>query len=603
MHHLRTNHRSFVHKQQRPHGLLSGSRTAKPSVPHPQPATELRLVSRADAERMIEDVEFLDQWGRLHENCPWAGAFQSPAFARSWYRCYTPDYAPLLIISRTSAGLDGILPLAISADGSSICHLGDTLSAAGGQAWLCRMEDAMQFPKRAVRLLQQQVRLPLEIHNLPNGLPLDWLHHHDIRRTVSFVRTQRPLLRFCAHTDLEAEVRKLDDVAAALEKTGPLSLVRIEGSTQLRGLISDILLYQNLRQAALHVNPPPFQQARRRALNLLLSDSPGLMYATVLKAGDRVVSAQIALIQKRRIHLTALVANPNLIPLHPERLHLRMLARQLYADNFCQLDFPADGDPQWSEMANAHEASRHVTIHPTRRHKVARQVREQSARAARVIFTGLRLPPGKFENLADRLRRVTPMELIRGRANNLRRFIRDRLELRVYRARLEDLPPSRRHADIACNQFDHLLLYEPRKAWQSRRTFIRSALDRINQDTKLFTSAEDHRLLHHIWLKWNPGTMLIPDVQMEYDFPPNSVYLFDAYTDFDSRDKGICSRAVQTMIQDIRETGSCRYIYICVAANNYASRHIFEKMGFQYQTSLMRTVTFGHVRRWGQTMS
>ena len=563
------------------------------------PATELRLISRGEAANLIHDPDFLLQWQRLHALCPWAGAFQSPDFVRAWFRCYSPDFAPLLVVSRTSAGLDGLLPLAISSDGKSLCHTGG--NQAHCQSWICQMEDAMQFPRRALRLLQKSVRLPLTLTNLPAGLPLDWLYHKDVRQTVSINHTQRPLLRFCAHSDLQNALHDLQPNAEALKKIGPISLVRLETRRQLDDVISDILLFQNLKHAALAVNPPARQQARRRALHLLLADSPGLLYATVLKVGNRIASAQIALAHNRRLHLTALVANPILASMSPHKLHLRMLAQQLYAQDYCHIDMPDDADPQWPELCNAHVATRTVTFHASRSRCLLHNVDNAAAAASERILTAVGLPPATIEHMADKLSRSSPRGLLKSKLAGLRTFVRSRTELRMYRAHLDDLPPAADDDEIFRDRLDHLMLYTPCETWQSRHRFIRNAISRISPDTHIYTCADKNLLLHFSWLIENPGSMLKTEVNQHFDFPPGSVYLFDAYTLPQARGKGLCSRAQQSMIHDIRRDGRFRYIYVSVLANNHASRHIIEKMGFQYQTSLIQTITLGRARRWVQS--
>src|SRR5262249_33108048 len=60
----------------------------------------------------------------LHDACPWSTVFQAAPFADVWYRSYRARFEPVVVTGRTGATLTGLLLLAVSRDGKTLCHVG-----------------------------------------------------------------------------------------------------------------------------------------------------------------------------------------------------------------------------------------------------------------------------------------------------------------------------------------------------------------------------------------------------------------------------------------------------------------------------------------------
>src|SRR5204862_461655 len=80
---------------------------------------------RGDAAlALIERPDFRHAWRSLHQSCPWSTAFQASPFADTWYRSYRAQFAPVVVAGWADATLTGLVLLAISHDGTRLCHVG-----------------------------------------------------------------------------------------------------------------------------------------------------------------------------------------------------------------------------------------------------------------------------------------------------------------------------------------------------------------------------------------------------------------------------------------------------------------------------------------------
>jgi RimJ/RimL family protein N-acetyltransferase len=67
---------------------------------------------------------------------------------------------------------------------------------------------------------------------------------------------------------------------------------------------------------------------------------------------------------------------------------------------------------------------------------------------------------------------------------------------------------------------------------------------------------------------------------------PGSAALFDFFTHPQARGKGLYQAAMQQMLHDASCIPNTSQVYISVMADNVASRHAIEKIGFKYKCSL-----------------
>jgi RimJ/RimL family protein N-acetyltransferase len=80
--------------------------------------------------------------------------------------------------------------------------------------------------------------------------------------------------------------------------------------------------------------------------------------------------------------------------------------------------------------------------------------------------------------------------------------------------------------------------------------------------------------------------------------PPNSAVLFDFHTRHDARRQGLFTASLRRMLGDAARIPETEQIWICVLADNAASRRVIEAAGFRYRFSFFSVTRFGRTRRW-----
>ena len=80
--------------------------------------------------------------------------------------------------------------------------------------------------------------------------------------------------------------------------------------------------------------------------------------------------------------------------------------------------------------------------------------------------------------------------------------------------------------------------------------------------------------------------------------PVGSVALYDFYSHPDFRGRGLYRATISHMLQQAFADEAIEYAYISVLADNVPSRHVIEKVGFEYQGSFFWQRRFGSERKW-----
>src|SRR4051812_17750452 len=114
-----------------------------------------QVIDGSDAEGILSDGHFLAEWRALSDHCPWPTTFQSPDFARAWYRTYEQQYGPVLVIGRDDGNqLVGLLPLARAIDGQALVAVGEHQAEYHG--WVTTADQANLFPAAAIGALRER---------------------------------------------------------------------------------------------------------------------------------------------------------------------------------------------------------------------------------------------------------------------------------------------------------------------------------------------------------------------------------------------------------------------------------------------------------------
>jgi CelD/BcsL family acetyltransferase involved in cellulose biosynthesis len=316
---------------------------------------ELRLeIRRGDAALdLLGRPEFREAWHSLHQACPWATAFQDAPFADVWYRSYRTRFAPVVVAGWSDATLAGLLLLAVSHDGTTLCHVG--AHHAEYQVWLSTDHrfvgaalDALAdtFPGRGLQLLF-----------VPPGVefaPPDRWRSRCFRRPIS-----APYLATNPADAVRSSLRKKSNRGklGRLTRRGKFSFERVCDDAAFAALLDEIVPLYELRQGAAHDALPFRHDDLKRAFYLALQRETDLLHVTVMRVEDELIAAHIGMRSRNTVLAGMMAQSPRYAKQSAGKLLFFELALLLEQEGLDALDLPPGGEYKDRFATHFEEAS------------------------------------------------------------------------------------------------------------------------------------------------------------------------------------------------------------------------------------------------------
>ena len=170
-------------------------------------------------------------------------------------------------------------------------------------------------------------------------------------------------------------------------------------------------------------------------------------------------------------------------------------------------------------------------------------------------------------------------------------------EFRLYVMRAAELPPSTDGDELRRDAMEDLVLYRPYSAGDlPAGDFLAQARERLALGHHVYTWAAGGVLLHYAWLE-ECTERAGSDFHHEFRLGGPAAVLWNDYTWPAARGRGLQTRSIRRRLRDAAAAGHER-MFIGVLADNAASRHNIEKLGFRHWASGWARYRFGRVRRW-----
>lgn len=134
--------------------------------------------------------------------------------------------------------------------------------------------------------------------------------------------------------------------------------------------------------------------------------------------------------------------------------------------------------------------------------------------------------------------------------------------------------------DINVQKLSDLSLYSGSMPWLTREELIKQAEERYAKGAVLYTIVIDDVLAHYGWLIKGGQSHHFTEVDMIFVSPPDSIHLYDFYTEPQFRRQGLYLKNIKKMMHDGIENHEAKIVYIGASHTNSASRAAIEKMGF-----------------------
>jgi CelD/BcsL family acetyltransferase involved in cellulose biosynthesis/RimJ/RimL family protein N-acetyltransferase len=562
------------------------------------------LARKTEARNLISDANFLRDWEALYQNCSWATVFQSPVFVKTWYEIYGEVFDLLFVYETNEAeNLNGLFPLAIEKSSGKICAAGDY--HAEYQTWLACEENANSFVEKAFdRLRRDFFEQRLELLFLAPNTPLIWFENKKKWGGQTNLLTHlHPLIEIGNGEKSEESLRKKGNKTRfrQLNKIGEVRLETLRTPEELEPIFDEIEDYMKLRMSALH-NVLPEYDARRKPFHLALMKNSDFIHASLLKAGDKIASAKIALRNRGEMLLSVTSMSPFFARQSPSKLHILLLGKAFAKEKIPVFDL-SPGAGYKERFATHCKEANSITVFFNKadflRYKSKRKVYGLTKERLEQLNIAKTKVFAFSDKLLHKLRRVKYRTVPGTILKNTRRKIFERRECRIYsfdvqKIALLENPNLMRRDSVA-----DLLKYVPAEGWQlTVSQFHKVCLERFENGNHSFTFADDDTLLHYGWLIERQEISDVSEVRQKFELPPNSAVLFDFYTHPKARGRGLYKKSLLQGLHSAAQIAGTEQVFIGVMADNLASRRVIEKTGFVYRGSLFNETRFGKIKKW-----
>lgn len=560
----------------------------------------IRIVKGAEADTLLADQTFLQEWRDLCARCPWATAFQSPDFAQAWYHSYRTRFEPLLVISRDSgAPLDGLLALAVSDSEHVLGPVG--LQQAEYQSWITLPELAGDFPPAALGAVRDAHPAPrLRFRYLPPGTPTHWLRGAADRRRLLLRRQPRPLWRIGKAEDVYESMQKSGNKSRLrkLQRSGPIVLEHITSPERLREIMPTLIAWYDTRRLSMNGSAVFAHDPFKAPFHLAMMQYPGLVHATLFRAGSELLSAQIDVCTGNVTHLCILAHNPVWSRASPGKYHMNYLVLMLAQEGSTYLDLTPGADVYKERFANAWDQVQELTLHPgvLARHKAA--LRDTAWRVSKKTLRLIRLSPARARLHRERLSRLGFTGLAASAARAAGNWLASSRHTCIYTCQIKGSRPSDAPESVRHNAIEDLLAYIPDPGGPSRQEFAADALERFSFGQHLFTHVLAGRLLHYAWFLPRPTDPQRTELIADFELPPDAAVITALHTFAPGQGQGLAAQSLAAIRRQAQTISGLKQIVMALPANDSAAASEIEKAGFVCQQHLHERVRLGSRRRF-----
>ncbi len=562
----------------------------------------LHVATDEKAVKLLNDPEFSDRWTALYQECPWSTVFQSHEYIEIWYRNYKETCDLILIYEADAEGkLIGLFPL-------ERCLETDKLSIAGGyhaeyQTWLATIENGNSFPEIALEKLKEE--FPggrLQLMFLAPDTPLEWLEKK-WRGQIRLQTIPRPLVDLGDRNTSDKSLRKRGNKSRVrqLKKLGELKIDNKISVAEFERTFDQLEDYSRLRLSALH-NVQGETDKNRKALHVDLMRKTNLVYPSFLRIDEKIASAQVCIENKDEMLLSITSMSPFYAKQSPSKIHMLMLGRELTKTDYNTFDL-SPGNGYKERFATDILESYSLTVFFRKTDFLAHTAMRKFIKLGKETLERVNFKRTRVFNLADRflhkLKRVKFWTLPRTILKAVGRKFYEHKECRIYSFDTHRIKLLENPNMMAVNSVSDLLKYEPTEGWQMTTSdFHKKVLGNFEKGIHSYTHSDGEKLLHHGWMLERQKISEVYEVNQEFTLPDNTAVLFDYYTHPDARGMGLYRNSILQGIHDAARVPDTENVFIGVMADNAPSRHVIEKLGFEYEGSLFEETKLGRTRRW-----
>ncbi|WP_170151473.1 GNAT family N-acetyltransferase [Microvirga subterranea] len=453
-----------------------------------------------------------------------------------------------MLIQKDQAGLVGLLPLAIEKPSGLIVHVG--AHQAEYQVWLATEENANSFIESALDALAAAYPgRRLELQYLPPGSPVGWCEPSRRWGKRALLQEKKlPLLALGPGSAVEESLRKKSNKSRInrLRKLGPLELIRIQTREQLSAVIDTIADYCDFRQGAINSTLPFRDDPFKKEFCLRLIERPETTHASVLMLGNKIVAANIGLLNRASVSLGIVVHSPFLAEHSPGKILILLLAQELGKQGFSDLDLTPGGDLYKDRSADHYDTVYIVRLFFSRSNYVLEAIKAYLRSAA--IQKLKRTNPAIAAHLKAVSRNGFRSLFARTISTPLRAGVKQRKPI-SYKLSAEQARQYSSCSAFRKNCISDLLCYEPiTRRDRSKAEFLLDAARNLEAGAQAYTLVEDGVLLHCGWTSRPETTGSNADEATPAG--SSTCVIWDDFTHPKGRSKGLIKMCLEQRLHD-----------------------------------------------------
>jgi len=567
---------------------------------------EIKIVKDNFVFELLDDKTFITQWYELAKQNEQVTVIQEPPFVSTWYRQYYKKYQPILILGfDNNSELVGLMPLAFSLKGQFLTHAGDYHAEYHG--WLCKKDVDKDFPVQALIAVKNNFILrKWQWRPLPPRSQLNWISSSELKKEniyVSYAEEDSPVLDLKDENKInKLKTKSLTNQINRYKKRNGFYIERIR-SKEKAIEIFDILADQcDFRQMAAHRSTPFASDGNKKQFYIERLNFPENNHFTITWSDNKPIAYHFGACDSDTVISGLASYDPLEEKNSPSKIHTLKLIELLREEGYHYFDLTPGGDNYKEEYATFHQKIYTLTVYFLKKDKIISDIKSSLKKIAKKWIDSAGVKPKIVRNKLDnaltvlkKILKLTPLKITRSFFS----IIYEKKVYVIYRFLIDEESLNNFQIDenIHINNYSDLLLYNSANQNLDKKSNLFSrALRHFKSEDLLYTLVLKGVLAQYGWIAKGGKSHKLPEVDIDFDTPEQSVILYDFFTDPSFNKQELYTKTLERMLLECRNNG-IKEVFLWVSENDSSERSNIEKVGFKTYRNIKRTNTLWLVHK------
>lgn len=550
----------------------------------------IKIVTGEDVLTLLKDDLFISSWKNLSNIDHKVTLIQEPPFVITWYQQYYNIFNPVLCLGYDDKNsLVGLMPLALSLKSGRLTHAGDGQAEYNG--WISKKDIDQIFPISCLIVIKRTFRVKKwQWRCIPPRTKTDWIFSPLLKKEniyINYTKQPSPTWNLSDENKLK-EILSKKTIRYSInkyKKAGKFYIERIKDKEQAKDLIDIVKNQYDFRMLAVY-NIAPFEiDIKKKNFYIERMNFPDNNHFTALWSNGKPIAFHFGACDKDTVYLGLFSFDPLEAKNSPGILLIIELATLMMKEGYKYLDLTPGIDEYKEKFSNKYQELIAPTVYFDKFERFKDCIINLLKKPIKTYLVLVGLKPyfikkkiyKKTKSLFNTLGRINLVNIIKKLflvIYNKRIYLQYKFPCDEFDSKIEQ------NIDIRIQNYSDLLLYTDSNPWLTRSDFLFEASKRFANGELLYSIVKDGSLAHYGWLTKGGRIHRFTEVDMEFKSPPESVILYDFYTEPKFRRQGLYQQNIKQLLYDSFKMGF-KEAYIGVAYKNIPSKAAIEKMGFK----------------------